>query len=473
MKRNTKIISFLLIFVMVFMTFPLGQVVFADEFWGDDSYFDDGEDAYYEEYFTDSEVITNITGSFVWPLDDLNATIDSPFGFRRSTGRVHMGFDVVRPVGTPVYAAASGTVRTSTREGAWGNLIIIEHDYPFNSLSTFYAHLHTREAGITPGTRVEAGQLIGTVGRTGNATAPHLHFELRINNMPVNPLPMFHPNEARATVNPNPLFIRHNGAWTFNPYFDPTFTEHEHAVHRQGATSFLLPLRDGTPAPEQSELPNQSESQVPFEIYNPDDLGLLPQTPAIVDSFAFGASLWAAPEIDQAISIGIIPENLLYNFQSEITRAEFAETAVRTILVLSGALSDTDEDAFAQYVSLLISESNPFDDTDNVFVIIAHYLYIVNGVGVRTFAPDNPITRQEAATMLSRVALALGITEYGNLPVSFTDNALFAPWAADAIEFVASNGVMGGIGNNEFSPGGLYTREQTFVTMIRLAEILG
>ncbi|MCL2367073.1 MAG: S-layer homology domain-containing protein, partial [Oscillospiraceae bacterium] len=115
---------------------------------------------------------------------------------------------------------------------------------------------------------------------------------------------------------------------------------------------------------------------------------------------------------------------------------------------------------------------DPFDDTDNVFVIIAHYLHIVNGVSERTFAPDNAITRQEAAAMLSRIAEAFEYSAMGGVRVNFADSRLFAPWASEAIEFVSSNGIMGGIGNDEFSPLGLYTREQTFVTMIRLAAVV-
>jgi len=467
MNRIGKPLTILLIFAIIITTFPAIPALSITAP-------DDGmEDYLYEDINADAGTQSS-DNIFVWPFADTTTSISSAFGFRRSSGRMHLGIDVLRPVGTPVFAAASGTVRTSTREGAWGNLIVIEHDYPFDRLSTFYSHLDRRDPNMTPGTRVQAGQQIGTAGRTGNATASHLHFELRVNNMPVNPVPFFHPNETRAEVNPNPLFIQHGGNWVFNLDFDHTFTVHNYALHRQGSTSFLLPLYDGdavsgTPA----EIPTIPQESSPAIIYDPNDLGLIPQIPDIIDSYAFGASGWAAQEIDEAIHLGILPENLLYNFQDEITRAEFAEAAVRAILVLGGALTDTDEDEFAQYVTMLVQEYDPFDDTDNVFVIIAHYLHIVNGVGDRTFAPDNFITRQEAATMLSRIAWAFSITEPADTTVNFIDSRLFAPWATEAIELVSSYGIMGGIGNSEFSPLGPYTREQTFVTMVRLAGIVG
>jgi len=471
MNRKNKILSILLIIVMMATIIPAMTVAAETEP-------DDAADGFTSDtQENNAEASTTAASSdaiFMWPLDAGITHVDSPFGFRRATGRTHLGIDVVQPVGTPVYAAASGTVRTSTREGAWGHLIIIDHDYPFNQLSTFYAHLNSRVAGIVTGVRVEAGQLIGTVGRTGNASAPHLHFELRLNNMPVNPMPFFHANETRADSNPNPVFISQNGRWVFNPAFDPTFTVHEYSLRRQGNSTFLLPYRVGeVVVQDPAQLPYYPQDEGPGIIFDPYDLGFIPQTPDIIDSFAFGASEWAASEIDYAIRRGIIPENLLYDFQDEITRAEFAETAVRAILVLSGALTDTDEDEFAEYVTMLMDEYDPFDDTDNVFVIIAHYLHIVNGVGERTFAPDNLITRQEAAAMLTRIAAAFDYMEMGGNRMNFVDSRLFAPWATDAIEFVSTNGIMGGIGNNEFSPLGLYTREQTFVTMIRLAEVLG
>jgi|GEM_PF-2656980 len=479
-----KLLSILLIAVMAFTMLPAAisfqaaaENEFPDYFEEFPDYFpEDAQDTEHTEGEEDSAAqqppAFTPDNMFVWPLEDTTTSISSPFGFRRSSGRMHLGIDVLRPVGTPILAAASGTIRTSTREGAWGNLIVIDHDYPFENLSTFYSHLDRRDPGMTPGTRVEAGQRIGTAGRTGNATAPHLHFELRINNMPVNPIPFFHDNETRADVNPNPLFIRHEGHWVFNLAFDHTFTVHEYSLHRQGNSAFLLPRYDGaggTGIP--AEIPTMPQES-PAVIYDPNDLGLIPQTPEIIDSYAFGASRWAATEIDDAIRLGILPENLLYDFQNDITRAEFAEAAVRAILVIGGALSDTDEDEFAQYVSMLIQEYDPFDDTDNMFVIIAHYLHIVNGVGERTFAPYNSITRQEAATMLGRIVEAFGVTESGDSHVSFVDSALFAPWASESIDFVSSFGIMGGIGNNEFSPIGPYTREQTFVTMARLAEVV-
>jgi len=462
MNLKSKLISILLIFIMI-------SAVVVPAFAYDPS-------ETYDEYtdtYTDTTPPATISGTpFLWPLPDYATSIDSPFGFRRATGRNHLGIDVLRPVGSPVFAAASGTVRTSTREGAWGHLIVIDHDYPFERLSTFYAHLNSRDPSAVAGARVEAGQLIGTAGRTGNASASHLHFELRFNNMPVNPMPFFHNTETRADVNPNPLFIMQDGRWVFNPNFDHTFTAHEYVQHRQGNSRFLLPSYASYAIitdPDAPPIPQEA----PGVIYDPADLGLIPQTPDIIDSFAFGASGWAAEEIDEAIYMGILPENLLYDFQNEITRAEFAETAVRTILVLSGAITETDEDEFAQYVSMLITGYNPFDDTDNTFVIIAHYLYIVTGVAERTFAPDNPITRQEAATMLARIAVAFDITEPGASQIHFADSNLFAPWAYEAIGFVSSYGIMGGVGNDLFSPLGPYTREQTFVTMSRLAGVIG
>ena len=103
----------------------------------------------------------------------------------------------------------------------------------------------------------------------------------------------------------------------------------------------------------------------------------------------------------------------------------------------------------------------------------------MNGIGNGKFNPNGLISRQEAAVMLMRTAAVLGVTETGGEPVIFTDRDTFAEWARDAIAFVSSlkdknnNAIMGGIGNGMFSPRGNYTREQSYVTILRLFNAIG
>ena len=99
--------------------------------------------------------------------------------------RPHHGVDYAAPRGTPVSAAGEGTVIFSGRRGGYGNLVILQH---LNGCTTYYGHLSKICNAAHTGKKVTQGEIIGQVGATGIATGPHLHFEMRINNIPVNPL---------------------------------------------------------------------------------------------------------------------------------------------------------------------------------------------------------------------------------------------------------------------------------------------
>jgi len=115
---------------------------------------------------------------FAWPVD---GQVISPFG-RRLRGW-HAGMDIKAEIGSPILAAAAGTVISSGQERAYGRVIRIEHDGGF---VTVYAH--NLENLVEVGDRVAAGTIIGTVGRSGRVTGPHLHFEIRHDGMVYNPL---------------------------------------------------------------------------------------------------------------------------------------------------------------------------------------------------------------------------------------------------------------------------------------------
>lgn len=95
----------------------------------------------------------------------------------------HQGLDISADAGSPVYATADGTVNVARREGAYGNLITIDHGY---GLETRYGHLSKYE--VKAGAKVKRGDVIGRVGSTGRATGPHLHYEVRVNGRLLNPL---------------------------------------------------------------------------------------------------------------------------------------------------------------------------------------------------------------------------------------------------------------------------------------------
>ena len=98
---------------------------------------------------------------------------------------MHEGVDLVAPSGTPVRAAGAGIVLGAEPRGGYGNWIEIEHE---GGLSTVYGHLVSYAPGIEPGVRVRQGDVIGYVGTTGRTTGPHVHFELRANGRPIDPM---------------------------------------------------------------------------------------------------------------------------------------------------------------------------------------------------------------------------------------------------------------------------------------------
>jgi len=137
---------------------------------------------------------------FIWP--EPNARISQPFGpstfwFEPAYGsyaHFHTGIDLVEPFGSPVYAADDGVVALVGSSGSgYGNYVVIAHAGGFDTL---YGHLST--SLVQPGQRVTQGTAVGLEGSTGNSTGPHLHFELRIAQKPVDPAPYLPPGPPSA-----------------------------------------------------------------------------------------------------------------------------------------------------------------------------------------------------------------------------------------------------------------------------------
>jgi murein DD-endopeptidase MepM/ murein hydrolase activator NlpD len=127
---------------------------------------------------SESSPVTAPTSGFIWPV---SGPITSPFGMR--WGSLHPGIDIGVPTGTPIHAAAAGTVIYCGWMSGYGNLVMIDHG---GDLATLYGH--QSRIAATCGESVSQGQVIGYSGCTGFCTGPHVHFEVRVNGSPVDPL---------------------------------------------------------------------------------------------------------------------------------------------------------------------------------------------------------------------------------------------------------------------------------------------
>jgi murein DD-endopeptidase MepM/ murein hydrolase activator NlpD len=118
------------------------------------------------------------SGQLIWPL---NGPITSGFGPR--WGGMHTGIDIDGYTGQPIVASKGGNVILASSYSGYGNTVIVDHG---GGVATLYAHMSS--FGVSAGQNVSQGQVVGNVGCTGSCTGDHLHFEVRVNGSPVNPL---------------------------------------------------------------------------------------------------------------------------------------------------------------------------------------------------------------------------------------------------------------------------------------------
>lgn len=137
---------------------------------------------------------------FHWPLKDFR--ISRGFGAKR--GR-HKGLDLAAPKNTPIYATTDGIVKVvKQRARGYGKLVVVEH--ADKKWSSYYAHMNAM--AVQQGQRIQKGELIGFVGRTGRSTGNHLHFEIRWNDRPIDPYPLLKISDENFRVTQRDLPTR-------------------------------------------------------------------------------------------------------------------------------------------------------------------------------------------------------------------------------------------------------------------------
>lgn len=167
---------------------------------------------------------------------------------------------------------------------------------------------------------------------------------------------------------------------------------------------------------------------------------------------------WAKADVDRAIAENILPPELRSAYSQPATRREFCVLADALYTRVTGSPA-------------LMEASVTFTDTTDPAVLRMASAGVVQGVGSGAFSPNGQLTREQAATMLARLATALGKPLTASAP-TFADTSSVSTWARDAVGQMQKSGVMGGTGNNMFSPLVAYTREQSTVTIMRMFDLM-
>lgn len=193
---------------------------------------------------------------------------------------------------------------------------------------------------------------------------------------------------------------------------------------------------------------------------------------------------WAKQDIEKAIHLGFVPEDMQNNYKTPITRAEFAKISVVFVAYHFGMEVD---EAVEWYLSEHIDSAgnkltfreNTFTDIANTeyeyYIKCANSMQIVNGRGDGAFDPYAPITREEAATMLLRVYFCYG----GGVKLgpksegvdAFCDVNEISSWADSAVRYMYQWDVMKGVSDANYAPQMHYTKEQCYVTFLRLDNV--
>jgi len=162
---------------------------------------------------------------------------------------------------------------------------------------------------------------------------------------------------------------------------------------------------------------------------------------------------WAKSTVERAGGLGLLPETFRFGFRQPTTRAEYTAISVALYEHLRGE----------------ITGRSTFTDTTDINVEKAAFIGLVYGVGNNRFDPNSPLTREQAAVMLTRLSDLLGRPFPTRAP-TFSDNSLIADWARSDVGRAQASGIVVGVGNNRFAPKDPYTREQAVVTIMRMYD---
>lgn len=169
-------------------------------------------------------------------------------------------------------------------------------------------------------------------------------------------------------------------------------------------------------------------------------------------------SPWAADEVNEAIQLDMVPDDLQTLYEEDITRKEFA-------ILLSNLLSKVTMKDLSTPIDI------KFTDTNDERILNLAKLGVINGVGNNKFDPQGCITREQAAKMLMEASRVGGITSDKN-EGSYADENTISEWAKEGVYFCSEQGIMNGTGKNNFDPKKTYSREMGIITILRLYKLV-
>ena len=170
-------------------------------------------------------------------------------------------------------------------------------------------------------------------------------------------------------------------------------------------------------------------------------------------------SEWAAKDVDYALAVGITDYGKDYLYKENITREEFCELIYNLIVLTSDEITAPITDSFT--------------DTKNDKILMLNGLGIINGKSATEFAPNDYLTREEAATIIVRMVNKVFPMAATEMWFEYDDINEVSEWASDSIQTISNLGFMNGVGNNRFAPKDTYTTEQAIVTLVRVLESAG
>ena len=167
-------------------------------------------------------------------------------------------------------------------------------------------------------------------------------------------------------------------------------------------------------------------------------------------------SEWAEESVKNAEKFEITDENKEYDYTSSISREEFCNLVYNTIK----AVTKTD----------IPAGKNKFTDTKNEKIVALAELGVINGKSETQFAPDDNLTREEAATIIVRMINKVKPMEVTEMWFEYDDIKEVSNWASDAVQTISNLGFMNGVGGNKFAPKDTYTTEQAIATLVRVCN---